>query len=406
MTRVAITGVGAISCLGNDRDSIAKSLYEGRSGIVSDPERAGLGFRSCLTGAIKDFDPRRYASRKMRKTMTLFSIHSYAAAMQAIEQSGLDAEALQNDRTGLIFGCDSSSLAAYEQSTLTEDNKSTGILGSGFVFQAMTSNITMNLNVILKTKGACWTISSACSSSGHAVGQAADLIRSGRQDRIMCGGAQEINWQFICSFDSLNALSVGNGNPEGASRPFSCDRDGLVPSGGAAAIMLEDYDIARKRGARILGEVCGYGFSSDGSNISVPESDGIHRAMSMALESSGIEASKIDYVCAHATSTPVGDGVEAVAIDSVMGDHKPGVSSLKGMCGHELWMAGAGQVVYTTIMAEKGFVAPNINFSGPDEYSCKLDIVTETRNAGPGMALCNSAGFGGTNSSLVVRYEV
>lgn len=406
MTRVAITGVGAISCLGNDRDSIAKSLYEGRSGIVSDPERVGLGFRSCLTGAIKDFDPRRYASRKMRKTMTLFSIHSYAAAMQAIEQSGLDAEALQNDRTGLIFGCDSSSLAAYEQSTLTEDNKSTGILGSGFVFQAMTSNITMNLNVILKTKGACWTISSACSSSGHAVGQAADLIRSGRQDRIICGGAQEINWQFICSFDSLNALSVGNGNPEGASRPFSCDRDGLVPSGGAAAIMLEDYDIARKRGARILGEVCGYGFSSDGSNISVPESDGIHRAMSMALESSGIEASKIDYVCAHATSTPVGDGVEAVAIDSVMGDHKPGVSSLKGMCGHELWMAGAGQVVYTTIMAEKGFVAPNINFSGPDEYSCKLDIVTETRNAGPGMALCNSAGFGGTNSSLVVRYEV
>lgn len=406
MSRVAITGVGAISCLGNDRESIAKSLYEGRSGIVSDPERAKLGFRSCLTGEIKDFDPRRYASRKMCKTMTLFSVQSYAAAMQAIEQSGLESEALQNDRTGVIFGCDSSSLAAYEQATLTEDNRSTGVLGSGFVFQAMTSNITMNLNVILKTKGACWTISSACSSSGHAVGQAADLIRSGRQDRIICGGAQEINWQFICSFDSLDALSVGGGRPEEASRPFSFDRDGLVPSGGAAAIMLENYDIAQKRGAKILGEVCGYGFSSDGGNISVPDTDGIRRAMAMAIQSSDIEASEIDYVCAHATSTPVGDGVEAVAIDSLFGDRKPGVSSLKGMCGHELWMAGAGQIVYTTIMAEKGFVAPNINFSGPDEYSCKLDIVTETRNAGPGMALCNSAGFGGTNSSLVVRYEV
>jgi 3-oxoacyl-[acyl-carrier-protein] synthase-1 len=406
MSRVAITGVGAISCLGNDRESIAKSLYEGRSGIVSDPERAELGFRSCLTGVIKDFDPRRYASRKMRKTMTLFSVQSYAAAMQAVEQSGLEPEALQNDRTGVIFGCDSSSLAAYEQATLTEDNRSTGVLGSGFVFQAMTSNITMNLNVILKTKGACWTISSACSSSGHAVGQAADLIRSGRQDRIICGGAQEINWQFICSFDSLDALSVGRGKPEEASRPFSHDRDGLVPGGGAAAIMLEDYDIAQKRGAKILGEVCGYGFSSDGGNISVPDADGIGRAMAMAIQASDIEASQIDYVCAHATSTPVGDGVEAMAIDSLMGDHKPGVSSLKGMCGHELWMAGAGQVVYTTIMAEKGFVAPNINFAGPDDYSCKLDIVTETRNAGPRMALCNSAGFGGTNSSLVVRYEV
>ncbi len=406
MSRVAITGVGGISCLGCDRESIAESLYKGRSGIVTDPEREALGFRGCLTGSIKDFDPRCYGSHKMRKTMTLFSIQSYAAAMQAIEQSGLEPEALQNDKTGLIFGCDSSSLAAYEQATMTKNNRSTETLGSGYVFQAMTSNITMNLNVILKTRGACWTISSACSSSGHAVGQAADLIRSGRQERILCGGAQEINWQFICSFDSLNALSAFSGKPEQASRPFSHDRDGLVPSGGAAAIMLEDYDIARKRGAKILGEISGYGFSSDGSNISIPHQDGISRAMSMALGVSGVEASEIDYICAHATSTPVGDSVEATAIDSVFGDHKPGVSSLKGMSGHELWMAGAGQVVYTTIMAEKGFTAPNINFSGPDESSSKLNIIAGVSEAPPRTAMCNSAGFGGTNSSLVVRYDV
>jgi len=406
MSRVAITGVGAISCLGNDRQSIAKSLYTGRSGIVSDPERTKLGFRSTLTGSIKDFDPCRYVSRKLRKTMTLFSVQSYAAVMQAIEQSGLEPEELQNDRTGLIFGCDSSSLACYEQAMKTQEKKSTSVLGSGYIFQSMTSNITMNLNVLLKTKGACWTISSACSSSSHAVGQAADMIRSGRQDRILCGGAQEINWQFICSFDSLDALSPGKGNPKEASKPFSKDRDGLVPSGGAAAIMLEDYDLAQKRGVKILGEVCGYGFSSDGSKISVPEMDGINRAISMAIKSSDINASIIDYICAHATSTPIGDSVEAVAIDSLMGNHKPVVTSLKSMCGHEFWMAGAGQVVYTTIMAEKGFIAPNINFLGPDEYSSKLNISTETINVPPRMALCNSAGFGGTNSSLVIRYEV
>ncbi|MGB2809096.1 MAG: beta-ketoacyl-[acyl-carrier-protein] synthase family protein [Sedimentisphaerales bacterium] len=406
MSRVAITGIGAISCLGCDRERIAESLYQGRSGIVCDPERKELGFRSSLTGEIKDFDPGSYVTRKQSKTMTMFAIHSYAAALQAIEHAGLEPKELQNENNGLIFGCDSSCLTAYEQSVMTKESKSTEKLGSGYVFRFMTSNVTMNLNVLLKTKGACWTISSACSSSGHAVGQAADLIRSGKQDRIICGGAQEINWQSMCSFDSLGAFSVREDKPTEASRPFSRDRDGLVPGGGAAAIILENYDIAQQRGAKILGEICGYGFSSDGYNISVPDMDGIRRAMTMALESANIDAGKVDYVCAHATSTQVGDGVEAMAIDSLFGEHKPPVSSLKSICGHELWMAGAAQVVYTTIMANKGFTAPNINFTGPDEYSRKLNIITETINVPPRMALCNSAGFGGTNSSLIVRYEV
>lgn len=406
MKRVAITGVGAISCIGCNREQISNSLYRGLSGVSSDSERRELGFRSSLTGMIRGFEPRTYVSRKAQKTMTLSAIQGYAASMQAIEQADLDLKDLQNEMTGLIFGCDSSCLASYEQALMTKESKDTGGLGSGYIFQSMTSNITMNLNVLLKTRGACWTISSACSSSGHAVGQAAELIRNCKQTCIICGGVQEINWQSMCGFDSLDAFSVYDGDPRRASRPFSVDRDGLVPSGGAAALVLEDYDIAKRRNATILGEVCGYGFSSDGSSISVPEAEGMKNAMQMGLKSAQVTPEAIDYICAHATSTPVGDTVEAMAIHSLFGDSKPRVSSLKGMCGHELWMAGAGQVVYTTLMAIRGFTAPNINFSGPDEDSRNLNILTESVETPPTMALCNSAGFGGTNSSLVVRYEI
>jgi len=406
MFRVAITGIGAISSLGCDLENIAESLYQKRSGVICDLQRKELGFRSCLTGAIQGFNPARYVNRKMRKTMTLFTIQSYAAALQAIDQTGLEPEDLSNDKTGLIIGCDSSCLASYEQAAIAKENKNTGGIGSGYIFRSMTSNVTMNLNILFKTKGACWTISSACSSSGHAVGQAAQLIRSGQQERIICGGAQEINWHSVCGFDSLDAFSIREDKPQEASRPFSYDRDGLVPGGGAAVVILENYDLAKQRNAKILGELCGYGFSSDGHNISIPDMDGIRRAMVMALQEAQVNTGEIDYVCAHATSTPVGDKVEAMAIDSLFGEQKPAVSSLKSMCGHELWMAGAAQVVYTTIMANKGFTAPNINFSGPDECSEKLNIITETRNVPPRLALCNSAGFGGTNSSLIIRYEI
>jgi 3-oxoacyl-[acyl-carrier-protein] synthase-1 len=405
MFRVAITGIGAISSLGCDPDSIAESLYHGRSGIACDPKRKELGFRSSLTGAIRGFDPARYVNRKTRKTMTLFTIQSYAAALQSIDQAGLDPQDLKNERTGLVIGCDSSCLASYEQAAITEDSKNAGGLGSGRIFRTMTSNVTMNLNVLFGTKGACWTISSACSSGGHAVGQAAELIRSGKQECVICGGAQEINWHSMCGFDSLDAFSVREDKPQEASRPFSCDRDGLVPGGGAAVMILENYDIARNRNATILGEVCGYGFSSDGYNVCIPDKDGMRRAMAMATEEARVSPGEIDYICAHATSTPIGDKVEAMAIDSLFGERKPAVSSLKGMCGHELWMAGAAQVVYTTIMATRGFTAPNVNFTGPDECSEKLNIITDTINTPPRRALCNSAGFGGTNSSLVIRYE-
>jgi len=404
MNRVAITGIGIISCLGLDKETVAKKLYNGQSAVVVDPQRAALGFRSPLTTRIDGFDPAKYLNRKARKTMTDFAIQAYAASLNAIEDARIDLKDLQNERTGLVFGCDSSCLAAVEQVDLVRQYKTTSSIGSGHVFCSMTSNITMNLNSLLKTRGACWTLSAACSSGGHAVGQAADLIRFGKQDRVICGGAQEMNWQSMCSFDALDAFSMGTDDPQKACKPFDARRDGLVPSGGAAAIVLENYDLALKRKVPILGEVLGYGFSSDGATVSIPNEGGLQLAMEGALREARLLPADIDYVCAHATGTPVGDGVEALGIYTLFGDsHKPAVSSLKGMMGHELWMAGAAQVVYCILMASGGFTAANVNFEQPDDFSKKIRILSERLNQPPRKVLCNSAGFGGTNACLAIQ---
>ena len=403
MHRVAITGIGIVSCLGNDLQTVGDALREGRSGVFIDPQRTKLGFRSPLTGLIQDFDS-SILSRKQRKSMPDFAVWSYASAATALELAGLDAESIQNEQTGLLYGCDSSSMAAIEQVDALREKGETKSIGSGQVFRSMTSTITMNLNTLFKTQGACWSLSSACSSGGHAIGQAADLIRLGRQERMICGGAQEINWQSMCSFDGIGAFSTNTDIPTAASRPFDADRDGLVPSGGAASVILERYDLAEKRGANILGELIGYGFSSDGGQLSVPSLDGIKRAMLMALDQSGVAAAEIDYLCAHATSTPAGDAAEAINIRKVFGDKTPPTSSLKAMSGHELWMSGASQVVYTTIMAQQNFIAPNINYNKPCEATAGLNVIRETIPQAPTRALCNSAGFGGTNSALVLDF--
>jgi 3-oxoacyl-[acyl-carrier-protein] synthase-1 len=404
MHRVAITGVGIISCLGNDRETVGRALRQGKSGIVFDPERQSLGFRSPLTGVIRDFDPSRHLSKKQRKTMPDFAVWTHAAAMDALEQAGLAPEEIRNEETGLIFGCDSSCIAAVEQTQSLRHSGETRSIGSGLVFRSMTSTVTMNLNTLLGTRGACWSLASACSSGGHAVGQAADLIAFGRQQRVICGGAQEINWESMCSFDGLGAFSVRLAEPAAACRPFDAGRDGLVPSGGAAALVLERYDLARARGATILGEVVSYAFSSDGDHISVPSRDGLQRAMRKALERARLRPPDIDYLCAHATSTPAGDAAEAENIRAVFGAKTPPVSSLKSMTGHELWMSGASQVVYTTIMARQQFIAPNINFREPDASTAGLNIITEAISRAPENVLCNAAGFGGTNSCLLLRF--
>lgn len=403
MYRVAITGIGIVSCLGSDVETVGRALRAGQSGIVLDEERRRLGFRSALTGFIPEHQQARL-SKKQCKTMPEFAVQAHAAASDALAMSGLPEELVQSPETGLIFGCDSSCIAAVEQVELLRERGETHLIGSGHVFRSMTSCITMNLNTLFKTRGACWTISSACSSGGHAVGQAADLIAFGRQERVICGGAQELNWQSMCSFDGLGAFSLRGDDPTRASRPFDVGRDGLVPSGGAAALVLERYDLAKERGAVISGEVIGYAFSSDGSHISVPSSEGLQRAMRQSISLAGIKENDIDYICAHATSTPAGDAAEARNIAAVFGPGTPPVSSLKSMTGHELWMSGASQVVYCAIMARQGFVAPNVNFTEPDEFSARLNIVTEAIPHAPEHVLCNSAGFGGTNSCLVLRF--
>lgn len=402
--RVAITGVGIVSSLGLDWATVSAALRGGRSGIVVDPERAARGFRSPLTGMIRGFDANRYLSRKQLKSMPDFAAWAYAAAADALSQAGLTGDAIRNDQTGLLFGCDSSGLTAVEQVERLGETGETRSIGSGYVFRSMTSTITMNLNTLLQTRGACWSIASACSSGGHAVGQAADLVALGRQERVICGAAQEINWQTMCSFDGLGAFSTRSDEPAAACRPFDRGRDGLVPSGGAAALVLERYDLALARGARVLGEVLAYGFSSDGEHLSVPSDDGLQRAMRMALANARMQPDAVDYLCAHATATPAGDAAEARNIKAVFGERTPPVSALKAMTGHELWMSGASQAVYSVIMAGDGFIAPSLNFNTGDDDTAGLNIVRETLPHGPGNVMCNAAGFGGTNSCLLLRF--
>jgi 3-oxoacyl-[acyl-carrier-protein] synthase-1 len=276
------------------------------------------------------------------------------------------------------------------------------LIGSGAIFQNMNSTVNMNLSTIFKLKGINFTLSAACASGSHSIGMGYIMIRQGLQDRIVCGGAQEINMAAMCSFDGLGTFSVNESDPSKASRPFDRNRDGLVPSGGAATVILESYEAAVRRGAPILAEVVGYGFSSNGDHISNPSMSGQVRSLQMALKNSGISVDEVDYINAHATSTPVGDSSEANAIFEVFGAGVP-VSSTKSMTGHECWMAGASEIVYSLLMMKDGFIAPNINFENPDEESAKINIIAETQEQNIDCFLSNSFGFGGTNSTLILK---
>lgn len=404
MHEVVITGIGVISVLGNTTDDVSKALYEGRSGIAVDPERVKLGFESPLTGFIRDFDPRKFLSRKQLKPMSEHAAWAYAATVEALGIAGLEPHDLHNEENGLIFGCDSSCMGSVEQTNLLLERGDTGLIGSGAIFKSMTSNVTINLNALLKTQGAAWSVSGACASGGHAIGQGFSLIAMGQQERVICGGAQEINWQSMCSFDGLGAFANDREDPTRASRPFDRDRSGLVPSGGAASVILERRDLAEKRGAAILGTVRGYGFSSDGWHISEPSPTGLFRSGRKALKSAGMSPADLDYVCAHATATPVGDASEAGNLKELLGSHSPVISSTKSMTGHELWTTGASQVVYCALMARDGFIAPNINLDNLDPAAEGLNITPVTVERAPRNVLCNSAGFGGTNSSLVLSF--
>ena len=402
MDSVVITGLGIVSCLGTGKKKVIRSLRECKSGVQFLPERKALGFRSALSGMITDFKTPEIGRKKI-KTMPEFVQWGYVAAIEAIDQAGFNENEIRSERTALIMGNDSTTLANYQQVALTQKEKRTFPLGGSLVFHALNSTITMNLNTLLGNLGASWTLSGACASGGHAIGQAADLIANGRQDRAICGGVQEINWESVAAFDATNAFSIRQEEPEKASRPFDKDRDGLVPSGGAAVVCLEREDLARKRGAPILAKVKSYAFSSDGQHLAIPTGEGLERCIRECLTRGKTNADKVDYVCAHATSTIVGDRAEAIALYNIFKGSCPWTTSIKSYAGHEMWMAGAGQVVYSVLMGREGFIAPNLNFEKQEEGTPPLKIPLEIIGTQLKYILCNSAGFGGTNSSILLE---
>ena len=404
MNRVVITGMGIYSCLGKNLEEVKKSLYAGKSGIGVDPIRISLGFRSALTGLLPEPNLKKMLKRRMRIGMGQESQYAYLATIEALEMAKVDDHYLDNNTIGLLYGNDSTAKSVIEGIDRLREVKDTTLLGSGNIFKSMNSTITMNLSTIFRFKGINFTISAACASGSHSIGLGYMFIKQGLQKMIVCGGAQEVNANGMGSFDGLGAFSIKMDDPTKASKPFDANRDGLVPSGGGATVVLESYDSAISRGANILGEVISYGFSSNGLHISQPSVEGPTRSLQMALDLAKINPSEIDYINAHATSTPLGDKHEAMAISSIFGgDNCPYVSSTKSMTGHECWMAGASEVVYSLLMMQNSFVAPNINLTEVAEEAKPLNIPTEAKKHNINTFLSNSFGFGGTNSSLIIR---
>ena len=403
MNRVVITGMGIWSCLGKNIKEVEESLRAGRSGIVNDPERLKYGYQSGLTGYVERPKLKGILERRLRTGLPEEGEYAYMASREAFEMAGITDEYLLENEVGCIFGNDSTAAPVIEAAKIMEQKHDSALLGSGYIFQSMNSTVTMNLSTIFHLRGVNFTISAACASGSHSIGLGYMMIKQGMQEMVLCGGAQEVNMYSMATFDALGAFSKQMDNPQRASRPFDRNRDGLVPSGGGAALVLESYEHAVKRGATILCEVTGYGFSSNGGGISQPSDLGSATAMRRALEDARLTPDEIDYINAHATSTPQGDMYEAKALKSLFGGKRAYISSTKGMTGHECWMAGASEIVYSIIMMLGNFVAPNINFENPDEYSDGLNIVASTKEAKLERILSNAFGFGGTNSALVIE---
>ena len=401
--RVVVTGMGIWSCLGTDKEQVTEALRLGRSGIGMEKERLEYGYQSGLTGVVERPRLKGLLHRRYRVGLPEEAEYAYMASLEAFGQAHIDEDYLRTHEVGIIFGNDSSARPVIEAANIMAEKHDTQLLGSGYIFQAMNSTVNMNLSSIFGLRGVNFSVSAACASGSHSIGLGCMMIRQGLQDCVLCGGAQEVNFYSMATFDALGAFSKRMEEPQRASRPFDRDRDGLVPSGGAAALVLEDYEHAVKRGATILAEVCGYGFSSNGGGISQPSDDGSVTAMTRALQDAGIAADDVDYVNAHATGTHQGDMFEAIALDRMFRGRHALISSTKGMTGHECWMAGASEAVYSILMMQHHFVAPNINFEHADEYSAPLNLATRTIETDVDIVLSNSFGFGGTNSALVLK---
>lgn len=405
MRRVVVTGMGIVSPIGEDVAQVTQSLRDGRSGIVFCEEYAERGFRSHVHGApTVDFDEK--IDRKLRRFMGDGAAYGYIAMQEAINDSGLQEKDITSERTGLVMGSGGPSTSAQVLAVDTAREKGPKRVGPYAVPKAMSSTVSANLSTAFHTRGLSYSISSACSTSAHCIGNGAELIQWGKQDVVFAGGAEELHWTLTVLFDAMGALSSKyNDDPGKASRPFDADRDGFVIAGGAGVVVLEELEHAKARGAKIYGEVVGYGATSDGVDMVAPSGEGARRCMHLAT--AGLGNTKVDYINAHGTSTPVGDMTEIKSIQEVFGAHKPKISSTKSLTGHSQGATGAHEAIYSLIMLENDFVAASANIENLDPDVGEADIVRQRiDNAGLNCVISNSFGFGGTNATLAFkRYE-
>ena len=400
--RVVITGLGIWSCLGTTLEEVQQSLYDGRSGIIFSQERKDAGFRSPLTADVPRPDLKPYIGRNQRQFMPEEAQYAYMATRDALAAARLDQDYIDKHEVGIVYGNDSVAEATMLALDKFRQAQSTAACGSGAIFQSMNSTVTMNLACLFHLKGINLTASAACASGSQSIGLGTLLIRNGLQECVVCGGAQEANMYGVASFDGIQSFAL-NDIAEKASRPFDRDRNGLVPGGGAATVILESYEHAIRRGAPILAEVLGWGFSGNGDHISTPNITGPARSLELCLKDANIDTKEIGYVNAHATSTKIGDAREAQAIAQIFGDHHVPVTSTKSQTGHEMWMAGASEIIYSLLMMKNNFIAGNINFEHPDDETACINIIPETKEAHFDIFLSNSFGFGGTNSTLIIK---
>lgn len=401
--RTVITGMGIWSCLGTTLDGVCLSLRTGKSGIVFSQERKDAGFRSPLCANVPKPNLKSLIPRNLRQFMPEEAGYAYMATKDALAMAGLEQDYIDGHEVGIIYGNDSVAEATMNALDKFREFKDTAACGSGSIFQSMNSTVTMNLACLFHLKGINLTASAACASGSQAVGLGALLISNGLQDCVVCGGAQEANQYSVAAFDGIQSFSTRENEPEKASRPFDKDRDGLVPGGGAATLILESYEHAVGRGAPIIAEFVSWGFSGNGDHISTPTVEGPTRSLERCLRLADMKPTDIGYVNAHATSTKIGDVREAQAIARVFGDYKVPVTSTKSQTGHEMWMAGASELIYSILMMKNNFIAGNINFAEPDEETACINVIPETMEAHFDTFLSNSFGFGGTNSTIIVK---
>lgn len=405
MRRVVVTGMGIVSPIGNNVDEVTDSLRKGRSGISHSEEYAEMGFRSHVHGAPKiDMDDK--IDRKLRRFMGEGAAYCYVAMHEAIRDAGLSEAEVSSERTGLVVGSGGPSTSALVQAADIAREKGAKRIGPYAVPKAMCSTISANMSTAFHMRGLSYSISSACSTSAHCIGNGAELIQWGKQDIVLAGGAEELHWTLTVLFDAMGALSSRyNDTPEKASRPFDIDRDGFVIAGGSGVVVLEELEHAKARGAKIYGEIIGYGATSDGVDMVAPSGEGARRCMKMAME--GLGNTKVDYINAHGTSTPVGDMTELKAVQEVFGAHKPKISSTKSLTGHSQGATGAHEAIYSLIMLKNRFIAASANVDNLDPEAGDADVVRSLiENADLNCVISNSFGFGGTNATLAFkRYE-